>query len=141
MTLSEQGGRVSIKLEYLRDPNILIATVEGLTTIEMFKQAINELISSIDYPSNVNTLWDLRKLDFHPIDRNFEEEIIALRREVDTKRGNVRVAYVVNSDLSFGMTRMYGTLSQIKGIAQSIQVFRNLDDAKQWLSIDQQNSS
>jgi hypothetical protein len=115
--------------------------VEGLTTIEMFKQAINELISSIDYPSNVNTLWDLRKLDFHPIDRNFEEEIIALRREVDTKRGNVRVAYVVNSDLSFGMTRMYGTLSQIKGIAQSIQVFRNLDDAKQWLSIDQQNSS
>ena len=122
-----------IKLEYLRDLNILIATVEGSTTIEMFKQTINELISSIEYPPNVSTIWDLRKLDLDSIDSNFVKGLIAIRKGIDNKRGNVKIAYVVNSDLSFGMTRMYQILSEIEELAQSIQIFRNLDDAKKWL--------
>ena len=125
-----------IKLEYLRDLNILIATVEGSTTIEMFKQTINELISSIEYPPNVSTIWDLRKLDFYSIDSNFAKGLIAIRKGIDNKRGNVKIAYVVNSDMSFGMVRMYEIFSEIEGLAQSIQIFRNLDDAKKWLLKD-----
>ncbi|MBT3176334.1 MAG: hypothetical protein HOG03_07365 [Desulfobacula sp.] len=125
-----------IKLEYLRDLNILIATVEGSTTIEMFKQTINELISSIEYPPDVSTIWDLRKLDFDSIDSNFVKRVIAIRKDIDNKRGNVKIAYVVNSDLSFGITRMYEIFSEIEGLAQSIQIFRNLDDAKKWLLKD-----
>ena len=125
-----------LKLEYLRDLNILIATVESSTTIEMFKQTINELISSIEYPPNVSTIWDLRKLDFDSIDSNFVKGLIAIRKGINNKRGNVKIAYVVNSDLSFGMVRMYQIYSEIEGLAQSIQIFRNLDDAKKWILKD-----
>ncbi|BHH81919.1 hypothetical protein [Desulforhopalus sp. 52FAK] len=125
-----------IKLEYLRDLNILIATVESPATMEMFKQTINEIISSIEYPPDVSTIWDLRKLDFDSIDSNFVKGVIAIRKDIDISRGNVKIAYVVSSDLSFGMTRMYQIFSEIEGLAQSIQIFRNLDDAKKWLLQD-----
>jgi hypothetical protein len=78
----------------------------------------------------------LRKLDFDSIDSNFVKRVIAIRKDIDNKRGNVKIAYVVNSDLSFGITRMYEIFSEIEGLAQSIQIFRNLDDAKKWLLKD-----
>ena len=106
-------------------------------TIEVFKQTMDELISSKEYPPNVSTIWDMRKLDFDLIDSNFVKRLIALRKGVDGTRQNVKIAYVVNTDLSFGMARMYESFSEIAELAQSIQIFRNIDDAKIWLLKDE----
>ena len=48
------------------------------------------------------------------------------------ERGNAKLAIVVHSDFSFGMSRMYEMLSD--RLPQSIMVFRDYAKAEQWLS-------
>lgn len=46
----------------------------------------------------------------------------------------VRRAVVANSDVSFGMARMYAIASENSG--QTIEVFRDINAAKAWLGIE-----
>ncbi len=85
---------------------------------------------SSEFPPDVDTLWDLRELDFTEIDSNFERELIQVRDEFPERR-RARLALVVEGDLGFGMSRMYEILSE--SLPQQSKVFRSYSEGEEWL--------
>jgi hypothetical protein len=81
-----------------------------------------------------NTLWDLSELDFTSIGpdeiKTFSEKV----GPVTKVREGLKTAFVVDSDLTFGMIRMFQTLYNDK-ISIEVQVFKNQNDAIQWLTV------
>jgi hypothetical protein len=124
---------MTIKLVYNSSGNYLLATIEGALTRDDFSQAMDEITSSEKYSPEVNTIWDLRKLYFGHMDEDFERSIIAIRYKTDKKRANAKLALVVADDLSFGMARMYQTLSEMNELSQEIKIFRKAGDARDWV--------
>jgi hypothetical protein len=57
-------------------------------------------------------------------------DLIEIRKKYP-ERGNAKIAIVASTDLSFGMSRMYEVFSG--NLPQTIMVFRNLEEAEQWL--------
>jgi len=128
---------MAIKLEYKPSQNILIGAMEGTLSIEMYKQTMDKIISTNEYPTDVPTLWDLRKLDFSSIDSNFVDQVTGKRKEINRERKNAKLAMVVDSDLGYGMTRMYQIFSELAGLSQKVEIFKNIEEAKDWLLEDQ----
>jgi len=106
-------------------------------SIEMYKQTMDKIISTNEYPTDVPTLWDLRKLDFSSIDSNFVDQVTGKRKEINRERKNAKLAMVVDSDLGYGMTRMYQIFSELAGLSQKVEIFKNIEEAKDWLLEDQ----
>jgi len=80
-----------------------------------------------------NTLWDVSSIDFKHISseaiKSFSEKI----GPVTKVRQGLKTAFVVDSDLAFGMIRMLQTLYNDK-INIVVQIFKNQRDAVQWLT-------
>jgi len=116
------------------DSNVLIHQAVGHITMEMLIAQANTLQKSNEYPSNVNTIWDMRKTDYTNIDKAFLEELVALRKQMFSYREGAKLAYVASSDFEFGITRMYEMMSV--DIKQKMHIFRTIDAAKAWLASD-----
>ena len=115
---------------YSVDNNILYCMVEGVVTIDDFKQLMLEIVSSTEYPVDVKTLWDIRKLDLSSITRELADQLISLR-EKNPQRGATSIAIVAEENHGFGMSRMYEMLSS--QLPQQIMVFRDYKAGETWL--------
>ena len=121
-----------IKLHYDERDEILYCYCDKTFSKDEFKSTMNMITQSNEYPPDVKTIWDVKKVDGNSIDENFMKEIITIRNKYP-QRGSAKFAIIAPSDLAFGLGRMYETLSGIEGLSQSIYVFRNHVDAKKWL--------
>ena len=120
-------------MEYKSSGNYLFITVEGVLVDKKFSQAMGEITSSEEYSPDVNTIWDMRKMDFSQVDESFERLLISIRKGVELKRGNPRLAMLVANDLAYGMTRMYHTFSEMSELSQEIEIFRKEEDTCNWV--------
>ena len=119
-----------IHFKYNPGNNLLYGTIEGQTSIEELGQALGKITNSTEFPPDVKALWDLRKLDFTQLDTNFGEALVSLR-EQNPKRGNTKIALIVEKDLGYGMCRMYVMLSE--HLPQEVSVFKDIASAENWL--------
>lgn len=123
---------MTIKLDFDQDTKILKATVTGELLLPEITSAFDKITNSDDYPSNVDTLWDMRKANFDSTNAEFWQALIGIRRQDYPKRKNFRLALVASSDFSFGMLRMYEMLSE-PHLHRKLMVFRDMATAEQWL--------
>lgn len=102
--------------------------VRGSYSIDEFLAALPGTWTQPGYRSH-HRLWDLSRaeLDFST------RELRRLARYVLRDRGvdAFRTAYLVGSELHFGMARMFESLTHGSGIERS--VFRDRSDAERWL--------
>jgi hypothetical protein len=124
---------VPIDIRYSLEKNILYVTVGSHPTVEEFASVMREITQSAVFPPDVPTLWNLGALEFEELDRRIEEQLIEIRKH-HPDRGRARLAFVVPSELGFGLLRMYGSLSA--GLPQQLQVFRGHAEAEAWLRSD-----
>jgi hypothetical protein len=120
-------------LEYNSSDNYFLATIDGDILPHDFKQAMDEITASEEYPPDVNTIWDIREVDFSPMNEGLARSLIHIRKTTDEKRGNTKLAVVVTDDLSFGLSRMYQTLSELSELSQEIEIFKNIEEARNWV--------
>jgi len=121
---------MSIEINYDETKKILIGVINGKVSVKQFQGAIKEILTSSSFAPDTNTLWDLNDLDFSSMDSDMQREFIRIRKNLP-ERGNAKLAFVAGCDLSYGMMRMYETLSS--ELEQVIMVFRDYDAAEQWL--------
>jgi hypothetical protein len=126
-----KGVIMPIKLEYDQNKKILIVAVIGQVTLQEIASALEKIVSSGEYPLNVDALWDLRQADFKSADANLLRSIVELR-EQHPERANFRLALIAPDDLSYGMMRMYEMLSEWK-LSRNLMVFRNYAAGEQWI--------
>ena len=106
--------------------------VTGVFDAEQMIEAISAVYRSDEVPIHAHVLWDLTAADMSNV------TAAEVRRGAEFGRGaweenpGYRIAIVVASDLSFGLTRMF---EQIFGIfdEQSICIFRRREEAESWL--------
>ncbi len=123
---------MAIKLKYDQHSKILKVTVVGDLDLHEIASAFDEITSSEGYPSNVDTLWDMRKANLDSTNAEFWQSLIGMRQQRYPKRKNFRLALVASSDFSFGMLRMYEMLSE-PHLPRELMVFRDLPAAEQWI--------
>ena len=119
-----------IKLVYNEQNAILYAFCKGILTVEEFTSAMNEIISSKEYPADVRTLWDAVEFDASSVDSCFITQLIAIRGNYPT-RSSAKLALFAPEDLGFGVSRMYEAWSD--ELPQNIRVFRRSVEAEKWL--------
>lgn len=120
---------MAIQYKYISDDKFLIIKISGVLVWEQLKDAAEKVTTSKEFPPDVDTLYDLSEMDFSNITTEFEEKLILFRKQLD--RGNAKIACVVTSEVGFGMGRMYEVLSD--KLPQQVRVFKNMEDAKDWL--------
>ena len=122
-----------IHFTFDKEKNILYCVANGTLTPDEFYNKTLSMTQSSEYSADVRTLWDIRNLDFDIIDTDFQKKLIAIREAIPA-RGKTKIACVADSDLSFGLTRMYQILSS--DLPQELMVFRDFAKAEQWLLND-----
>jgi hypothetical protein len=85
----------------------------------------------IDEP--FNRFADLSKLTAIHLDFMELADIAAKRREACSGRQPVKTAFLATSAAAYGVARMFAALMEPSPIA--VQVFRNVEDAAQWLGV------
>jgi hypothetical protein len=85
----------------------------------------------IDEP--FNRFADLSKLTGLHLDFMELAELAAKRREAYKGRLPVKTAFLATSELAYGVVRMFASLMETSPI--EVQVFRNAEDAAQWLGV------
>jgi len=106
--------------------------VDGTFTLGVIRTVLQAIYSRPDFRADADVLWDFR--DATP---DFSADEVQQLADYVAKHwgpeGKSKAAFVVTSDLQFGMTRMYEMLlnSQSKN---SLMVFRKIEDAERWLA-------
>ena len=121
---------MQLHLEYNSDKNILFGSYSGMFTLQAFEAQLAEIVSTATFPANVPTIWDLTEMDFSQMDWDFINKLLEIRAKFPT-RGNALNAIVAQTDLTFGISRMYA--SKGDSLPQTMQVFRSVEDAEAWI--------
>ena len=119
-----------IKYKYHKEKDILLVTAEGEVSLDDLDRLLNDITRSTEFPPDIRTIWDIRKAKLPPSNTDYEERYVTIRKKYP-ERGNARIAYVADKDLSFGMARKFEMLSDI--LPQRMEVFRDFSKAEEWL--------
>ena len=80
-------------------------------------------------------LWDISNADVSQFTLdNIEEDAHCTKQVSDMRKGG-KTAFVTSKDLDFGIGRMCETLSEIIIKTIEYRTFRTIEDAKEWLGI------
>ncbi len=123
------AGSVSVDVD--SHPGIVLVHLTGSASSEAVRGWLTELAPIPAYREAVDVIFDVSAVDVSDISRDELRRIIhVLRDRADV--GPRRVAYVVESQLRFGILRMFSTLAGMQ-VRRTRGVFRSLDDALSWL--------
>jgi hypothetical protein len=111
--------------------------VDGEFNFNKFFSSFQEIETVPGFVKGMDALWDLRHADLSQISVDTIDKISHYIANNTDKRGEgYRIALVVNSDLAFGLARMFRSMSDHTPV--SINIFRSMDDAHEWLKHTQQ---
>ena len=80
-----------------------------------------------------NVLWDLTMAELEHLLPKDVQSIGKTPRKFTEERKGGRTAIVAPSDLAFGLARMYEFTADPAEVPVTIQVFRSVQEADQWL--------
>lgn len=123
-------------IEIITDESLSMTIFRG--SGELSYEEIKKAIKSFyDSPSNPNVLWDLQQAS---IARLTHEQLELLADDLISLRGDKiqgKRAIVAEDDLSFGLSRMFETLTSVsagQNTTNEMRVFRDLKQAYDWFS-------
>jgi hypothetical protein len=112
--------------------NLLIVSVSGELTAE-------EVIAVVDeyYPKGIvkDVIWDLTNGSLQSISREgFKAIAIAAKRSVEGGfREGGKTAYVGGAEVEYGLLRMYKTIAEMTGVPVKYDVFKTVEEVKNWI--------
>lgn len=121
---------MSVEIEYNNDKKALYVTLSGQVSIEEFSKTIIDVAESTSFSPDIRTLVDIRELDFSGINSDFLKELITLEKQ-NSKRLNTKVAYIADTDMNYGMSRMYQVLSE--ELPKASMIFRDYSEGEKWM--------
>ena len=107
----------------------LFTRVFGVFTDADARGLVEDLRSDPDFDSSLNQLFDARGVTSLELSGTCVREIAAVRMLGEGSRR----AFVVGSDVAFGMARMFEMLRD--DALDQIRVFKNIEDARAWLGL------
>lgn len=118
-----------LSISYDKEADLLRITVSGQFDLGQYKGAMEQIVTSTEYAPTVTTIWDLTELEFSQVEKNLEKQVVLARKPYSQRKG-AKIAYVVKSQLGFGLMRM---LENLIGDEEAYQkVFYDYVEAEKW---------
>ncbi len=124
---------MSLVYRFDKSKGILYITVNYFFTEKDMEKASKYITNSRDFPADVDTIWDIRAVNFDNIKLTYQEKLISIRKRYP-QRGNAKIAIVAESDLAFGLSRRYEQMSA--ELPQETMVFKSIKEAEKWILSD-----
>jgi hypothetical protein len=109
-------------------------TISGEVTFSEIVEVVESLKNN---PPELKVIWDFSHAQpndsFKAVDM---EKIATLVKTNLGLRSGGRTAYIAKSDTVYGIIRMYKAYLEYQEIAHEVRVFRQLDEAHQWIAGD-----
>lgn len=116
-----QGGRTAIVLS-------------GAFSAAGWEEAYHAMLAAPGFKRGMPTLWDLRAVeDLQRVTRRELETILVAASARIDDRGSGHTAVVMDSDLGFGLGRMFEMMSE-EDLPITMRVFRDRKEAETWLT-------
>ena len=114
--------------------NLVIYTLTGELTLDDIQSTIKSFWEA--HELTLNALWDARRAKLTNLESSDMESITAFIGQYTHRfeeREGGKSAVVASSDLQYGLSRILGTLYEIKDFPTKLQIFRQMDEAMEWL--------
>ena len=112
--------------------NIAYIRLSGLLSKEIILEAFDTAVSDQRYRKGMGRLWDFRNADLSLLDSSTIEEMAKYSMNFPPGINNVKVAFVAQRELEYGLSRMFEAYS--RDGKTSVAVFFTLEEAEDWLS-------
>jgi hypothetical protein len=110
--------------------NLTTFKVKGDLTFDMAMAIVKDFY---DGDPTKHVLWDLIDTTDIQLTPGEVEEIISFKPRFNGKRAEGKTAFVAQKDIFFDLARMFEIQNDIQRASYSIMVFRNIDEAHQWI--------
>ncbi len=125
---------MTIELNYNNRQEILTFRAKGCLSVDDIELSMYKIFDSNDIPHNVNAIWDLREMSFENIDITFLQQLVAMKKKHNSKRGSAKIAILSNYTLAAPLVKLYIILS--KNLSQLTSAFKTQEEAEFWLCKD-----
>jgi len=115
---------------HIDQPNDL--TIFKATGVLRFEEVMSVVRAFYGGDPTKNVLWDLIDITEIQLTSEEVEKIATFSPRYEGNRPSGKTAFVAQEDILFGLSRMFGTLSDIHGAPHYISVFRSIEEALQW---------
>ena len=121
-------SNVEIKIDDER--GIVRVTPARPVTVEDVCLAIDQIIEQPGFKKGLPSIWDMRFTELMNINADDIRQISEYANGVKDKRGDTRIAFIVNSDLAYGLGRMFEMVNATSHIRA--RVFRDYQEGEAW---------
>ena len=117
-------------LEFDSSKQVFTFGISGKLSNAIFGVILLKLVSSKEYPADVDTIWDLREMDFSNFAPTIVGDIAEMRGRF-SERGQARIAFVISSEFNDGPVRILEQL--VQRFTNEYRIFADITKAEQWL--------
>jgi hypothetical protein len=111
------------------ESGVLREAFADVVDLAVMTEANTKIIADSRFQKGLSFLTDLRDAK---MTMNYQEMFKHVSQLPDL--GTKKQAFIVDSDFQFGILRMFGLLSEDKGIHETMQIFREVEEGFKWLS-------
>ena len=119
--------------QFLLIPGCVCIRTHGEASLTGFARLIEEVTGSSDWKPGTGLLVDNRRLKPGKLSVVEMDRIKDLLKEKQKILGNGRCAFLVDNQVGFGLSRMYGLVG-CETIHSAIEIFHSEEDALEWLA-------
>ena len=118
--------------EFVDEENQL--TEHIFTGVILGKDVIEAVKALYAAGPTLNHLWDLTEADMSAVKSEDLQQIALIAKQYSSSDRAGRTAIVSNSDLGYGLGRMYSSFADLSGHSAEVRSFRSRKEAEEWIA-------
>lgn len=127
---------MSVEYTYDEEKNVLYTRLFGVVTDNDLRDQGEAVAADPRIKPGVRELVDLSGIEEIQGSSSSLERNIQIDTANSEKLAGMRSAIVAGTDLLYGFARMYQTIAELRDSPLTVEVFRNIEDARKWLGLD-----
>lgn len=127
-------------LSYLEDKECFLIKDYGKTDPNVIEAALKEMLQSDHWHFQCSIIFDCSEEDLSALNTTDVQFISMTFTQYNKELEGCRIAIIMTQDLSFGMGRMWEAFTQNRATFE-VQICRNLDEADQWITKNNETTS
>jgi len=111
--------------------NLTVYIVSGEVSLEDIKTEIQRF-----YEGNItkDVLWDLSECDVSKVTFKDIQNLAYIPRKHYKTRTGGKTAIVAHRDITYGLSRVYASLTELQALPFETKSFRSIKEAREWLA-------
>ena len=126
---------MSVEYTYDKEHNILYTRFFGVVIEKDLRDQGEAVAADARIKPGVRELVDLADIEEVHGSSSALETNIQIDLAHSEKLTGMRTAIAASNDLMFGFARMYQTLAELQGSPLTVEVFRTVGEAREWLGL------